>query len=186
MKVTNVHFRNFRAPAAEVGALIDTLASANDLLWPREAWPAMAFDRPLGVEADGGHGPVRYSVVQYQPGRSIVFRFKAPAGFDGTHRFDVLPAPEGCELRHTLEMDARGTAVLSWPLVFRGLHDALVEDAMAKAQAMVGEEPTIVPWPAPVRLLRRLFSSGRPRPQLRSYRRSDRGARASQDVAQIP
>ena len=180
MKVTNVHFRQLRASAADAGALIDTLASANDRLWPKEAWPAMAFDRPLGVGADGGHGPVRYSVESYDPGRSIVFRFKAPTGFDGIHRFDVFPAPDGCELRHTLEMEARGPAILSWPLVFRGLHDALVEDSVAKAQAMLGEDPEIVPWPASVRFLRRLYGNGRPRPQTLSYKRPGRDTPVSQ------
>lgn len=186
MKVINVHFRKLRASQSDAGALIDTLASRDDRLWPFESWPAMAFDRPLGVGADGGHGPVRYSVEAYQPGRSIVFRFKAPAGFDGMHRFDVLPAAEGCELRHTLEMEARGPAVLSWPLIFRGLHDGLVEDAMAKAQAMLGEEPDIVSWPISVRLLRRLFSSGRPRPQTRCYKRAARETRVSQQESQTP
>ena len=166
MHVVNVHHRTFKVPCTQLGLLIDSLASSNDLLWPREAWPAMAFDRPLGVGAEGGHGPVRYTVCEYVAGRSIVFAFDAPAGFDGTHRFDVLPTAEGCELRHTLEMRAGWPAKLTWPLAFRPMHDALIEDAMAKAQAVVGEVPNAVPWSRGVRLLRRLVASGRtPRPQ---------------------
>ncbi|WP_213434125.1 MULTISPECIES: hypothetical protein [Lysobacteraceae] len=166
VNVVNVHHRIFDAPAARVAALLDTLASDTDHIWPREAWPAMVFDRPLGVGAEGGHGPVRYAVCKYVPGNSVVFAFHAPAGFHGTHRFDVLRLPHGCELRHTLSMRAGWPAVVTWPLLFRPMHDALIEDALAKAQAGLGERPSVVPWSLYVRALRRLFSVGRaPRPQ---------------------
>ncbi|UNO43730.1 DUF2867 domain-containing protein [Streptomyces sp. MST-110588] len=39
----------------------------------------MRFDRPLGVGAYGGHGPVRYRVSAYDPGRRIRFDFTSPA-----------------------------------------------------------------------------------------------------------
>jgi hypothetical protein len=32
----NVHERRFRAAAGEVGALLDSLASSDDRLWPRD------------------------------------------------------------------------------------------------------------------------------------------------------
>lgn len=59
MKVLNVHERELRATSEQVGALIGSLASRNDLLWPRHIWPKMEFDRPLSVGATGGHGPIR-------------------------------------------------------------------------------------------------------------------------------
>jgi hypothetical protein len=54
MQVLNVHERELQVGSAEVGALLDSLASENDRLWPRACWPAMRFDRPLGVGAVGG------------------------------------------------------------------------------------------------------------------------------------
>src|SRR5258706_10809497 len=87
--VYNVHARNLAAPADAVGALLDSLASPNDRLWPRESWPRMTLDRPLAVGARGGHGPIGYAVEDYRPGRHVRFRFHAPQGFAGTHALDV-------------------------------------------------------------------------------------------------
>ena len=162
MKVVNVHQRLLHASPERVGALIDTLASPADALWPGRAWPRMRFDRPLGVGAAGGHGPIRYVVEAYTPGQSIRFRFTAPAGFDGWHGFEVLDATHAhCVLEHRIEMNARGPALLTWPLVVRHLHDACVEDALSQAQASLGNEPKAVPWPARVRLLQWLAAGGK-------------------------
>jgi hypothetical protein len=60
-------------------------------------------------------------------------------------------------LEHRIEMNITGTALLTWPLLFRPLHDALVEDALANAQRSLGLVPHTPPWPAPVRLLRWLM-----------------------------
>lgn len=154
--IRNVHERLISAPLTAAGELIDKLASRDDLLWPRERWPAMKFDRPLGVGARGGHGPIRYVVEAYVPGRRIRFRFTAPRGFVGTHGLDLAEiAPGVSRLRHVLEMRAEGWARVSWPLMFRWLHDALIEDALDRAEAFgemaAGERRG---WSPPVRALR--------------------------------
>lgn len=69
--VHNLHERQIDAPPDEVGTLIDSLGDKNDRLWPRNEWPAMRLDGPLRVGADGGHGPVRYFVTNYEPGRRV-------------------------------------------------------------------------------------------------------------------
>ncbi len=122
--VVNIHEKHLARSLDQVGALIDSLASAQDRLWPYSLWPRMRFDSALGVGAVGGHGPVRYAVGAYQPGRSIRFDFLAPAGFHGHHGFTVEEADGGTLLRHTVEMDVGGSAMLTWPLIFRPLHDA--------------------------------------------------------------
>ena len=166
MKVVNVHQRLLHAPPEKVGALIDTLASPADALWPGRAWPRMKFDRPLGVGARGGHGPIGYDVEAYTPGQMIRFRFTAPRGFDGWHGFEVLEATSAhCVLEHRIEMTARGMALLIWPLVVRHMHDACVEDALSQAQASLGNTPKPVPWPARVRFLHWLESGGKSRGQ---------------------
>ncbi len=174
MKVMNVHFRKLDgvSPAA-AGAVLDTLASDEDLLWPHHSWPPMRFDRPLGVGATGGHGPVRYSVEAYSRGESIRFRFTRPEGFDGIHAYEVLHEGDAVILRHVLIMRARGAALLTWPLVFRPLHDALIEDSLAQAEASLGKSATTRPWSPWVRLLRWLMSGGRARGQAVPCRKSE-------------
>ena len=161
MKVINVHERELNASPDAVGLLIDSLASDNDLLWPRQAWPRMEFDRPLSAGATGGHGPIRYLVEAYTPGWFIRFRFIKPKGFDGFHCYDVIPAGDKTTLRHTLEIQARGMAIISWPLVFCPMHDALIEDSLAHAEVSLGLAPTIWPWSPWVRLLRWILSGGK-------------------------
>jgi len=141
--VRNVHERVIHASSLSlVGGLIDKLASRDDLLWPSDRWPPMRFDRPLGIGARGGHGPIRYTVEDYEPGRSIHFRFTAPRGFDGTHGLDLEEIEPGkVRLRHTLVMRLRGAARLSWPLMFRWLHDALIEDALDCAEGHAAPAP---------------------------------------------
>ena len=62
-------------------------------------------------------------------------------------------------------MTARGSARLTWPLLFRPLHDALLEHALAVAEASLGHTPLVHPWSLRVRVLRWLVSRGRTSPQ---------------------
>lgn len=123
----------------------------------------MRLDAPLGVGARGGHGPVRYAVEACEPGRGVSFRIERPPCLKGArHGFEVIGTAENaCVLRHVLELELAGRAWLSWPLVWRPLHDACVEDALAGAQLALGVTPVIKPWSLWVRLLRFLVSGGR-------------------------
>jgi hypothetical protein len=158
MQVRNVHQRSFGVPPRQIAILLDGLASEEDRLWPSSRWPRMRLDRPLQVGAAGGHGPIRYEVETYEPGRIVRFRLRAPRGFDGFHAFEVVAiGAERTTLRHVLEMTARGPALLTWPIVFHPLHDALVEDCLDGAARAVGEAPASRPWSLWVRVLRRAF-----------------------------
>lgn len=166
MEVLNIHERGLDAGVETVGTLIDALASDRDRLWPKAVWPALRLDRPLCVGAAGGHGPISYLVEDYQPGRMVKFRFTGPRGFIGHHWLEVLPgAGQGTLLRHTIQMRTAGMALLSWPLVVKPLHDALLEDALALAQASLGATPVVRPWSCWVRVLRWAMSGGRARAQ---------------------
>jgi hypothetical protein len=161
MRVRNVHERRFCAEAP-VGELIDSLTSNRDLLWPTANWPRMKLDRGLAVGSAGGHGPIRYSVEAYAAGSSIRFRFSSPTGFDGWHGYSVTRlGDQTVVLQHAIEMAISGFALLTWPLVYRPLHDALMEDSMACAQAAVGDRPQMRRWTLWVRLLRKLLARGR-------------------------
>ncbi|GAB3044187.1 SRPBCC family protein [Sediminivirga luteola] len=174
--VLNVHERRIAASAAAVGGVLDTLATQNDCLWAWEHWPPMRFPGGLRPGAEGGHGPVRYAVVERVSGRRVRFRFQRPGGFHGHHEFrvDAVPAASGaepeaaeaaprpenaCILRHEIAMSLSGTARLSWPLVFRPLHDALIEESFDKVERGFGAGPAVPHrrslW---VRFLRRLLA----------------------------
>ncbi|NLE78576.1 MAG: SRPBCC family protein [Rhodococcus sp.] len=138
MSVLNLHSRRLSANPGDVGTLLDSLSSTEDRLWPHAAWPPMTFDRALQVGARGGHEPVGYTVAEYEPGRRVRFRFHAPKGFDGYHEFRVNESSPGAtELSHLLAIDASGPARVTWPLVFRPLHDALLEECLDTAELAV-------------------------------------------------
>jgi len=156
--VRNVHERSLTHAAKDVGALLDSLASPTDRLWPAWRWPPQRFDRPLAVGASGGHGPIRYFVSAYVAGSRVVYEFTAPHGLVGTPGFDVVPRNVGISvLRHTLEGTTTGTMRVAWPLVWRPMHDALIEDALDTAAASLAATPIakrrLSAW---VRLLRAL------------------------------
>ena len=154
--VRNVHSVQLPVPPERAGALLDTLGSDHDVLWPGERWPPMRIEGPLRVGAAGRHGPVKYTVEEYVPSQRLCFRFHQPSGFDGTHTFEVFPEPDGCRLEHRVEITPRGISMLGWPLVFGPLHDALAEDAVSRAVRALGLPAQPKEWSAWVRLLRRL------------------------------
>ena len=159
MQVVNIHALEIGTDRTRAGPLVDSLASRQDLLWPAGKWPAMRLDRPLCVGARGGHGPIGYTVTDYEPGQRVRFDFDRPAGFDGYHEFRVEgDAGQTVRLVHELRMQTRGTAVVTWPLVFRPLHDALVEDALAHGAANVGSQVQPPEWSRQVRILRALVA----------------------------
>ncbi|WP_280232510.1 SRPBCC family protein [Nocardia cyriacigeorgica] len=120
----------------------------------------MRFDRPLAIGAVGGHGPVRYHVESWQPGRWVRFRFTGPRGFDGFHEFTIHDEDDGTTtLRHLLAMRLHSTARLTWPLCYRWMHDALLEDALDRAELNTsGHLPRPARHSGYVRLLRALAS----------------------------
>lgn len=152
--VWSVHRVWLNAPWAEMAALLCDLGSAEDQVWPSNSWPPMRFDAPLAEGVTGGHGPFRYVVETYLPGRVLRCRFTAPPGFDGTHTFAATPDGGGTWFDHRLELTTRGWARLFWPLVFGPLHDALANDAMVRAVRAAGGVATPKPWSLWVRILR--------------------------------
>lgn len=166
LRISNVHQRILPCSPTVVGVLIDTLGTGS-AVWEPELWPVISFDRPLGVGARGGHGPIRYEVERYQPGRYIRFRIESPPCLKGAHHwFEVNSGREGTTvLRHVLELELAGRALISWPLVWRPLHDACIEDALAHAQRVLGFNPEIKRWSPWVMVLRYVLSQGKARSQ---------------------
>ncbi|MDT3441839.1 hypothetical protein [Pseudofrankia sp. BMG5.37] len=154
--IFSVHARTLQADLDAAGALLDGLSSDDDRLWPSDRWPAQRLDRPLGQGATGGHGPIRYTVEAYQPGRAVTFRFDPSVGLRGTHAFEVsATGPGTVEFRHELTGRPTGAMRLGWPLVWSHLHDALVEDALDNAERILtGAVARPATYSRRVRLLR--------------------------------
>jgi hypothetical protein len=156
--IRNVHTRKVDASPDQVGALMNTLSSPDDRLWPHDRWPRMFFDRPLQVGAVGGHGPIRYSVSEFEPGKSVVFTFDPKIGLKGTHRIVLAKADDGgTVVRHELDAESLGSMRVLWPLAVRWMHDAVVEDALDHAEAFANQRPVAhSPYKKRVRLMRAL------------------------------
>ena len=150
--IDNVHERILAAPAADAGKLLDRLGTPGDPLWPSPTWIPMRLDRPLAVGADGGHGPVRYHVTAYEPGRRVEFTFHPRTGLTGTHTAEIRPyGPDRCVLHHRLTATPTGTMRLLWPALVRTCHDTVVEHLLDNAEhALTGTvaRPVRYPWRA--------------------------------------
>jgi len=154
----NVHERHIAAPAERVGAVLETLATDHDQLWPAQTWAPMVLESGLEPGSLGGHAGIRYTVTAHDVGRQVTFAFDRRIGIDGAHALTVVDLGDGTAfLRHVLEGRSHGAMVLLWPLVVRWAHDALVEDAFDLAEAALGVGPTVpARWSTWVRLLRTL------------------------------
>ncbi|MGW6448088.1 SRPBCC family protein [Lentzea sp. NPDC055074] len=145
--IRNVHTRDLGVPA---GPFVERVQE----LWP-PAWGKQEFDRPLGVGADGGHGPIRYRCTEFVPGESITFEF---TGMSGSHTLSA----SGDVLRHELIGTFGFADRLRWALVIRWLHDACIEDLFDACERAAGSEPAVpARWSPWVRLVRRLFTPRR-------------------------
>ena len=157
MKVINIHRRTIEKPAAEIVQLFGTLASENDRMLATDKWPAMKLDRGLQVGSKGGHGPIKYFITDYQPGKSITFQFDM-TGFDGFHRFDIIPSgAHQTQIVHVIDMNTTGFATLKWALAIRWLHDAFIEDAFDKVENQFTRTQKRSEWIWWVRVLRRIM-----------------------------
>lgn len=162
MKILNIHTRIIDQPKSKISPLLATLSTSNDVIWPREKWPPMRFKEGLKVGANGGHGPIRYSIEKYIPGDLIQFRFTQPAGFDGVHRFEIIEMEEErTQIKHILEANTNLKAYLSWSLAIRWLHDACVEDAFDNLENYFLTEKKSSNWSWWVNLCRNFFKPGK-------------------------
>jgi hypothetical protein len=159
----NVQQRIIDAPIDTLGALLDSVGGPNDKLWPARAWPPMILDNGLAIGSRGGHGPIRYSVSEYVPGRRVRFGTDPDVGLDGYHEFEFTEiGPERTLATHTINAKLVGSMKLLWPIAIRPLHVAVLRDlfdiAERSATGQVRGKPTR--WSVWVRLLRRIARGG--------------------------
>ncbi len=155
MKVINIHRRTIPQPKEAIAALLPTLASKEDKMWPIDQWPRMRLDRGLTKGAKGGHGPIRYYVAEYEKGDSVQFNFLGPKGFDGYHKFEIKPLDQQkTEIKHIIDMETKGKGTWLWLFAIRWLHDALIEDAFDRIENQFSPQKKMRPWNLWVRFLR--------------------------------
>jgi hypothetical protein len=164
MKINSWHEMEVAVDPARAGALLDSLSGPDDRLWPHENWPPLELDQPLGVGARGGHGPVRYSVIEYVPGRRVVFNFDDDGIFkrvEGRHWFELGSdqGATGVVMRHVIEARGGLKSWLLWLVAVQPLHDAVVRDAWDKARTNLGQPPDKpAQWSRWVRFLRKALA----------------------------
>lgn len=154
----NIQHRVIDAPAQRIGAIFDQLDSSEGSIWPSTDWPRLCLDAGLAPGSRGGHGVIRYSVTEYEPGRRIRFTFAPGLGLAGYHELVITPeGSDRCRLTHTIEGTLRGRMWLLWPLVIRWLHEALTQDLFDNAERAANGQLSRPPagWSGWVRMLRR-------------------------------
>ncbi len=155
MKIINIHKRIIHQPKSVVNELIKTLATKEDKIWPTKKWPRMKLDQGLQEGSKGGHGPIGYFVQQYIPNERIRFQFTRPQKFVGFHQFEIESLnSEQTQITHTIDMDAKGTGILTWAIGVRWLHDALIEDAFDQIENHFSDQKKESKWNLWVKTLR--------------------------------
>ena len=155
MQVKNIHSRIIHQPKYKIVELFETLATKEDKMLATDKWPPMKLKDGKKAGSKGGHGPIRYTVQKYLPGEYIEFKFTKPEGFDGTHKFEILEiANDKTEIKHTIEMNVRGSGIITWTLAIRWLHDAYIEDAFDKVENHFFTTKKKTEWSIWVKILR--------------------------------
>lgn len=157
MKIINIHKREINQPKEEIVQLFKTLASENDLMLATNKWSPMQLDKGLQIGSKGGHGPIKYHAVDYNPEAFIVFEFDLK-GFNGTHQFNILEINQNkTELSHIIDMTTSGLSTIKWVFAIRWLHDAYIEDAFDKVENHFSPTKKRSEWSIWVKLLRKIM-----------------------------
>lgn len=160
MKILNIHQRTIEAPIDKVVELFTTLATKDDMIWPRENWPRMKLDKGLTIGSNGGHGPIGYKVSEYEPGKRIRFQFSEPKGFIGFHEFQMRSmGPKSTEVKHTIDIQTTLGGTVQWFSFVKWLHDALIEDAYDKVENNLLDKNLQPQWNLWVRILRSVLKA---------------------------
>lgn len=167
MKVYNRHDRRINTTETVAASILNSLSGPDDRLWPHEKWPLMQLDGSLAPGARGGHGPVRYRMEQFIPGRKAVFRFE-PEGlipdFDGVHYFEVSPEGDCVVMTHVIDVRCGFRQWARWRLLIEPIHDAVIEDAFDKVEnSIAGRGEKSSPWSLRVKVLREMRARKRRR-----------------------
>lgn len=162
MRVVNRHIRVLQQPIEIVSKLFTTLATSEDKIWPSDNWPAVNFKEGLHIGSRGGHGLIRYTVIDIKPGNYVKFKFTKPNGFVGTHELKLKSISNNAsEIQHVIEMNTDFKAALLWSFVIRWLHNALIEEAFDNVENSLSLKQKTTTYNFWVRLLRKYYKRKR-------------------------
>ena len=158
MQVINIHKRIINQSIEKVSPLLKSLATKEDLIWPYEKWPAIRFKEGLQVGSKGGHGTIKYTIIEFNEGESVTFQFSKPKGFNGIHKFMIVAMTKDVtEIRHEIRTSASWNSYIMWVFVIRWLHDALIEDAFDKVESHFIKSTKVTRHNLWVRFLREVY-----------------------------
>lgn len=158
MQVINIHKRTINKPKTKVSGIFKTIATYEDLVWPYENWPAIRFKDGLQVGSKGGHGSIRYIIIEFVEGDYMKFQFSKPEGFHGTHELRVKTiSKDVTEISHKIEMSTSLKASFFWVFIVKWLHDALIEDAFDKVENYFYNNKKTTKYNPWVKLLREAY-----------------------------
>ncbi len=160
MKVINIHTRIINQPKKVISELLTTLATKDDLIWPKENWPAIRFKNGINLNTKGGHGPIKYTIEEYNLEKIIQFRFTKPKGFLGIHKFELKELNNSqTEIKHIIDINTNFRATLNWIFIIRPLHDALIEDAFDKLENNFSSNKKKAKWSFWVKFIRKIMKA---------------------------
>lgn len=123
-RLCNVHERIVPGPLERSSELLEGILDPDTSVWPFDL-RRLELDRGLNPGSTGGHGPVRYSVVEHDLGRRVRFAFTPDAPIAGWHEFVLGDVPSlGVRWRHELLIDPVDRWVREH---IEPSHDALIE-----------------------------------------------------------
>ena len=158
MRIINIHKRTIYQPKEKLSPLFKSLSSQNDLVWPYENWPAMRFKDGLKIGSKGGHGRIRYTIIEFVDDEYIKFQFSMPKGFNGVHELRIIGVSDSMtEIIHEIRAEITFKAIFLWVFVIRWLHDALIEDAFDKVENYFTETKKTTRYNLWVRFLREYY-----------------------------
>lgn len=137
--IRNIHQRTVPGDLARSRALLATLATPEDRVWPKDRWPRIWFgDQGPVPGADGGHGPIKYRVTEVTPD---LMAFTFTGALTGEHRLELTEEPDGrVRWTHTIDLIRPGL-MLRHGIV--PLHDACLEDLLDQVEAELSERPVV-------------------------------------------
>ena len=123
-RLINVHERVVAGPLDLSSELLEGILEPETSVWPFDL-RRLELDRGLEPGSTGGHGPVRYTVVEHEVGRRVRFAFTREAPIAGWHEFVIGDVPgQGVRWRHELLIDPVDQWIREQ---IEPSHDALVE-----------------------------------------------------------
>jgi hypothetical protein len=141
-----------------VKVIFETLATTKDLVWPYENWPAIKFKEGLKIGNKGGHGRIRFTIVGFEVGKFIKFKFNKPDGFNGIHTLRIKSIESNkTEISHEIQMQTSFKATFLWIFIIKWLHDALIEEAFDKVENQFSAEKKVTKYNAWVNYLRGIY-----------------------------